>query len=182
MTVLGAVKDDQEAWTDVYRSFLPRVRGLCLHLLGSVEDAEDAAGEVFLKLRRTAGACDGSAEFASRLLRSAANHCLDRLRRRRLERRLFSEGGAESVAVMSRSDSPLGELLFAERRLRLRRAIAALPGKYRVPLALRYYGDLSYEEIGRHLALKPVHVGVLLLRAKQELRRALTDPKGEPRI
>jgi RNA polymerase sigma factor (sigma-70 family) len=179
--VHGAVRDNREAWREVYRGFLPRVRGLCYHLLGSRAEAEDAAGEVFLKLQRGAGTYDDPARFGSWLLRVAANHCLDLLRRRRRQQRLFTEDDVESLTVASQSDSPLDELLSAELRLRLRQAIAELPEKYRAPLALRYYGDLSYEEIGRQLALKPVHVGILLLRAKQELRRALAGQEGGPR-
>jgi RNA polymerase sigma-70 factor (ECF subfamily) len=55
----------------------------------------------------------------------------------------------------------------------VRDAIGRLPENYRVPLVLRYYSELSYDEIAQQLGLKRDYVAVLLLRAKQELRRKL---------
>ena len=43
-----------------------------------------------------------------------------------------------------------------------------------MPLVLRYYTELSYDEIGQQLGLQRNHVAALIFRAKQELRRKLT--------
>jgi RNA polymerase sigma-70 factor (ECF subfamily) len=69
--------------------------------------------------------------------------------------------------------SPLGAVLRTEERVQVRDAIARLPVKYRVPLVLRYYSDLSYDEIAQQLSLPRNHVATLIFRAKQELRRKL---------
>ena len=55
----------------------------------------------------------------------------------------------------------------------MREAIARLPENYRMPLVLRYYGELSYDEIAQQLGLKRDYVAALLFRAKQDLRRKL---------
>ena len=55
----------------------------------------------------------------------------------------------------------------------MRAAITRLPENYRVPLVLRYYSELSYDEIEQHLGLQKNQVAVLIFRAKQELRRKL---------
>jgi len=60
-----------------------------------------------------------------------------------------------------------------EERLDVRDAIARLPENYRLPLVLRYYSELSYEEIAQQLDLQRNHVAALIFRAKQELRRKL---------
>jgi DNA-directed RNA polymerase specialized sigma24 family protein len=44
-----------------------------------------------------------------------------------------------------------------------------------VPIVLAYFGEWSYEEIGAHIGASANHVGVLLLRARRALRRALED-------
>jgi RNA polymerase sigma-70 factor (ECF subfamily) len=82
----------------------------------------------------------------------------------------------EEVAIVepaSREPSPLGSVLSAEERTKVRDAIARLPENYRVPLVLRYYSELSYDEIAQQLGLKRDYVAALLFRAKQELRRKL---------
>ena len=69
--------------------------------------------------------------------------------------------------------SPLNELLHSERVDAVRAAIEKLPPKYRAPLALRYYSDLSYDEIAEQLGMKRPQVATLIFRAKQELRQSL---------
>jgi RNA polymerase sigma-70 factor (ECF subfamily) len=64
-------------------------------------------------------------------------------------------------------------VLLDERRDAVREAIARLPERYRVPLVLRYYAGLGYDEIAAQLGLTRNHVATLIFRAKQELRRRL---------
>jgi RNA polymerase sigma factor (sigma-70 family) len=64
----------------------------------------------------------------------------------------------------------------------LKAAIAALPDKQRLPLVLAYYEDASYDDIAAALGITRNHVGVLILRAKQALRRELQQrTEGESR-
>ena len=70
--------------------------------------------------------------------------------------------------------SPLGVVISTEERAQVRDAIAGLPENYRVPLVLRYYSELSYDEIAQQLNLQRNYVAALIFRAKQELRRKLT--------
>ena len=55
----------------------------------------------------------------------------------------------------------------------VRAAVAALPERLRLPLVLRYYSELSYDQIAAELDLNRNTVATLILRAKKELRRAL---------
>ena len=166
---------DAEALGEIYRRYVRRVFGLCRHMLDSRESAEDATSEVFLKLQRTIESYDGSIPFPRWLLRVAGNHCIDALRRRQRGRQVIVEV-EEGAAVIEPADSepsPLGAVLSAEERAQVRDAIARLPAQYRVPLVLRYYGELSYDEIAQQLGLQRNYVAALIFRAKQELRRRL---------
>ena len=168
---------DAEALGEIYRRYVRRVFGLCRHLLGSWESAEDATSEVFLKLQRSLGTYDGSTPFPAWLLRVAGNHCIDMLRRRQRGRQVMVEDrdGTAAAAAPSSEPSPLGAVLSSEARARVREAIARLPENYRVPLVLRYYSELSYDEIAQQLGVESGHVGALIFRAKQELRRKLRN-------
>jgi RNA polymerase sigma-70 factor, ECF subfamily len=166
---------DAEALGEIYRRHVRRVFGLCRYMLDSRENAEDATSEVFLKVQRSIGSYDGSIPFHRWLLRVAGNQCIDAVRRRRRGRRVIVEVEDEAVVTdpAGLEPSPLGALLSAEERVQVRDAIARLPDNYRVPLVLRYYGELSYDEIAQQLNLERNHVAALLFRAKQELRRRL---------
>lgn len=172
---------DREAFADISGSYSRRVFGLCRHLLGSTEAAEDATSEVFLRAQRAMGTYDSSLPFPRWLLSIAGHYCLDQLRRRGVERRVFQTGEVEEPEATA-GLSPLGELLAGEQRAAVREALAALPERYRAPLVLRYYGDLSYQQIAAALDLTRAHVATLLFRAKQELRRTLewTRKEGAP--
>jgi RNA polymerase sigma-70 factor (ECF subfamily) len=83
------------------------------------------------------------------------------------------EDGAAVIEATGTEPSPLGAVLTTEERVQVRDAIARLPENYRVPLVLRYYGELSYDEIAQQLGLQRNYVAALIFRAKQELRRNL---------
>ena len=166
---------DAEALGEIYRHYVRRVFGLCRHMLDSRERAEDATSEVFLKLQRSIESYDRSIPFARWLLRVAGNQCIDALRRQRRRRQLILEGENEATLLESPSagPSPLGAVMSKEERARVRDAVADLPDPLRLPLVLRYYSELSYEEIARELGLQKNNVATLIFRGKQELRRKL---------
>jgi RNA polymerase sigma-70 factor (ECF subfamily) len=144
-------------------------------MLDSRESAEDATSEVFLKLQRAIETYDGSIPFSRWLLRVTGNQCIDVLRRRQRGRQVIVEldDRAEVIEVASSQPLPLGAVISEEERAKVRDTIARLPQNYRVPLVLRYYSELSYDEIAQQLGLERNYVAALIFRAKQELRRKL---------
>jgi RNA polymerase sigma-70 factor, ECF subfamily len=169
----SAQGQDTEALGEIYRRYVRRVFGLCRYMLDSRESAEDATSEVFLKLQRSIASYDGTVPFPRWLLRVAGNQCIDVLRRRKRGRQVFVEVEDAAAVVEGPEPSPLSSIISSEDRAQVRDAIASLPENYRVPLVLRYYGDLSYDEIGQQMGLEKNHVATLLFRAKQELRQKL---------
>jgi RNA polymerase sigma-70 factor (ECF subfamily) len=165
---------DTEALGEIHRLYVGRVFGLCRYMLESRESAEDATSEVFLKLQRSIGSYDGSIPFPRWLLRVAGNHCIDALRRRKRGRQVMVEvEDVAAIAPPSPDLSPLAALMKTEEKAAVQQAIARLAENYRVPLVLRYYSELSYDEIAQQLQLERNHVATLIFRAKQELRRNL---------
>jgi RNA polymerase sigma-70 factor, ECF subfamily len=166
---------DAEAFGEVYLLYARRVFGLCRYLLESRESAEDATSEVFLKLQRSIKSYDGSVPFLKWLLRVAGNQCIDALRRRQRGQRVIVEVENEAAVIEASSSepSPLSAVISTEERVQVRDSIARLPQNYRVPLVLRYYGELSYDEIAQQLGVQRNHVATLIFRAKHELRRKL---------
>jgi RNA polymerase sigma-70 factor (ECF subfamily) len=166
---------DAQALAEIYHRYVRRVFGLCRYMLDSRESAEDATSEVFLKLQRSIETYDGSIPFPRWLLRVAGNQCIDALRRRQRGRKVIIEveDGAAVIETASSEPSPLGAVISTEERAEVRDTIARLPENYRVPLVLRYYSELSYDEIAQQLGLQRNYVAALIFRAKKELRRKL---------
>ena len=161
------------AIAELYTAHYRQVRGLCRQLLGSTERAEDAAQESFVRAYRALASRDPALPFIAWIMRIARNHCLDLLRRRTREKALFGDEEVETVAVAAPGTDGLGAAITAERAAEVNAAVAKLPERYRVPLALAYFGDQDYDEIAAALGITRNHVGVLLCRAKQLLRQSL---------
>lgn len=164
-----------EDFGKLYQEFHPRVLMICRRTLGSLEEAEDAANDVFMKLPNSLETYDPSQPFARWLARVAGNHCIDLLRRRRSEQRVIEPVHHELPEPTAPLLSPVDDLLSKESSDAVRDAVFALPERYLVPLVMRYFSDLSYSEIARTLGTTKANVGLLIFRAKQQLRGILAN-------
>ena len=158
---------------EIYKTHYRRVFSLCRYLLNSFDAAEDAAHEVFVRAKRKLSTYDPSLPFSSWLSGIASNYCIDLLRRRTTEKRIFDPEGSDGPDPPAGGLTPLGELIAAERGHEVRHALSQLPEKYRVPLVLVYYNEMSYDEIAAALGLVRNHVATLIFRGKEQLRQKL---------
>lgn len=169
---------DGDALGELFEGFRADVTRLCQRLLGSREDAEDAAHETYVRLRKGVSGYDPERPFRRWLLALAAHQAIDRLRRRRREERLF-DAEEEAALLPDGAESPLAGELRAELRRHVIAAVEALPDRYRAPLVLRYYADLDYAAIADVLGVDANQVATLLFRGRRRLRAALSAPGDE---
>jgi RNA polymerase sigma-70 factor (ECF subfamily) len=170
--------DTERDFEEIYREHHRKVFNLCAYLLNSQNAAEDAAHEVFLRAQRKMDTYDPSLPFRSWILKVASNYCIDMLRRRGLEKRLFGTDSSESLNLSSGRPGPLAQMLTAEQGRTVRQALGSLPDKFRIPLVLAYYNEYSYDQIAAVMRIPRNTVATLLFRGKQLLREKL---KGENR-
>jgi RNA polymerase sigma-70 factor (ECF subfamily) len=150
---------------EVFRASYPRVVGVAARVLGSRDEAEDVAQEVFLAFGRSS---IPAGEALGWLSVAAAHTALNHLRSGR--RRASREGavaGDEAVPV----DVADAVATLDERR-RVRAALARLPRRQAVALVLRHSG-LSYAEVAAALELSPGSVGTTVRRAEAALRKEM---------
>ena len=170
--VARARDGNHEAWAQIYTQFAPGIFRFCRRAMPSREDAEDATSEVFLKVRSKLEQYDSSRPFQAWLYRVAANHCWDLLRRRRVRQDLET-GDVESMPLEHPDPGQLERLIAQKSREEVRKALEELPSRTRMALTLRYYSDMSYDEIAETLGVRRAFVGVLLLRARHQLRQVI---------
>jgi len=172
--VLSQVRaGDADAWGELYRRYAPAIFRFCRRLIPAREDAEDATTEIFMKVRQKLGTYDSSRPFTAWLYKVASNHCWDTLRRRRIRQDL--ETGDVDALPLEHPDPGQLERLQAEHTSKeVRTGLARLPDRARMALVLRYFADMSYEEIADTLGVRRAFVGVLLLRARHQSRDALS--------
>ena len=165
---------DTQAWGDLYREFAPAIFRFCRRAMPTREDAEDATMEIFMKLRDKLVQYDQSRSFAAWLYRVAANHCWDMLRRRKARHDKDTQD-IENLPLEAPEPNQLEKLIEERTSEEVRKALDKLGARARMALVMRYYSDMSYDEIADALGVRRPFVGVVLLRARHELRQALGE-------
>jgi RNA polymerase sigma-70 factor (ECF subfamily) len=180
--IARARRGDSEAWGEVYRHYAPAIFRFCRRMLPAREDAEDATMEIFLKLRGKFNQYDPERPFSAWLYRVAANHCWDQLRRRSIRQDRETED-VDAMPLPHPDPGQLEQLITERNGEEVRRALRTLPARARAALVMRYYADMEYNEIAGALGVRPTFVGVVLLRARHQLRDAMrgTPQTGSPR-
>ncbi len=172
-TLSRARSGNTEAWGTIYKQYAPAIFRFCRRALPSREDAEDATTEIFMKVHEKIGQYDSTRPFSAWLYKVAANHCWDLLRRRRIRQDLET-GEVENLPLEHPDPGQLERLVVERSGQEVRSALDKLPSRARMALVLRYYSDMSYDEIADALGVRRAFVGVVLLRARHQLREILT--------
>jgi RNA polymerase sigma-70 factor (ECF subfamily) len=172
--VVQARTGDAEAWGDLYREYAPAIFRFCRRAMPTHEDAEDATMEIFMKLRDKLSQFDHTRSFSSWLYKVAANHCWDMLRRRKVRQNKETED-VDEIPLEHPDPNQLERLIEERSNEEVRKALSKLGVRARMALVMRYYSDMSYDEIADALGVRRAFVGVVLLRARHELRRVLGE-------
>ena len=167
----------QAPFRDLYDRYKKRIHGICHRLTGNLHDAQDASQETFATVFRRLHSFRFEAVFATWVHRIAVNVCID------LRRRIRTRPSV-SFELLARSHDPDGRRLnfpddrapmpFEPAALRelhadVDHAIRGLSSKLREVVMLRYFEDLSYEEIGARQGISIGTVKSRLFRAHAAL-------------
>jgi RNA polymerase sigma-70 factor, ECF subfamily len=140
---------DREAFRALYEKYKDRVYSIALYFFhGDEAAASDVTQQVFLKLITGIRQFRGDAGFTTWLYRLVVNACRDVARQRRSDVVAIDSALAEALV-----ESGLQEEQFARAEIAgsVKRAVSTLPPKFRLAILLRYFEELSYEEMAKIL-------------------------------
>ncbi len=160
---------DPQAFGELVRRYERDVFNLAYRMLNERGEAEDAAQEAFMRAYVNLDRYDPERPFKTWLLSITSNHCIDRLRRRRLTWLSLEEPLPPHPALTSDIPGPEEALLTSERNLLVQEMLADLSPEYRLAVILRYWYDLSYAEIAEMLGTTESAIKSRLFRARQAL-------------
>ena len=156
---------DSAAWDELFDRYYPVAFRFVFQLSAnfSREDAEEICQEAFVAVVRSLGSFDGRSAFQTWLLRIASNKAFDFRSRLVAAKRgggmtpvsldASPEEGGSAAEPRSSSPSPDAALLLSENAMLMRQCLDRVGNPCREIIELRYYGDLSYDEIAAALAL-----------------------------
>ncbi len=148
-----------------------RVVGTAWRLLGRVEDAQDAAQEVFLRLYRFLDRFDASRPLEPWLYRVTVNVCHDVGRRRRVRRAVPLEDVEQTRPLISADPDPGAAASLAEERRIVEQALTTLAEKERTALVLRDVEGLSTAEVAEILGSSQTTVRSQICRARLKIKK-----------
>ena len=183
--VIRSRHGDQDAFAELVYLFQDTVYNFCYRMLGESGEAEDAAQESFLRVHKNLHRYDTKRSFKTWLLSIASNHCIDRLRKRRMQFvSLDDEPTAAALALRSSDPSPEQTALNTEASDSIQGLLSQLDEHYRLAVIYRYWYDYSYAEIAQEMGTTESAIKSRLHRARKRLGELLehaTDD-GESRL
>ena len=171
-----AIGDDVQAFGEIVRRWERKIFALCFGMLGSEDDARDAAQEAFVAAYRNLKGFRGEAKVSSWLHRIAVNQCLTMKRRQKTRAEdHFDEDDdrRDDVFVASPLGSPARVTEQAERMTLVRQAVGALPSDLRQVVVMKEFEEMTFQEISETLDLPLSTVKSRLYTAFKQLRMKL---------
>ena len=166
---------DQSAFAELVEAHQTAVFGTVLRLVRDREVAAEVSNRAFYRAYEHLAGFDETRALRPWLVRIAAHAALNELRARRrdADRSIGGEAAAIELEQLVGGPDPAEVLPRRERSMAIRAAVDRLPEAQRVVVVLRYFADLSYAEIAETTDQTVNNVGVILLRARERLRREL---------
>lgn len=180
-----AVGGDDKAYAKLLQRYKRPVYHMILKMVRNIDDAEDLTMESFSKAFRSLARFKKDFTFSTWLFRIATNNTIDFIRKKKLNtlsiQNTFTDDDGQAVSIDVEDDgnlNPQDEAIKAQKEELIQVFVNMLPGKYQKLVRLRYFHELSYEEIAVELEAPLGTVKAQLHRAR-ELMYDLVKNKKE---
>jgi len=180
-----ARKGDQKAYADLLHRYRDSIYFLLLKMVNNKDDAEDLTIEAFGKAFKNIHQYTPDYAFSTWLFKIASNNCIDFIRRKKkkllsIDKRQENEDGIDtSIHLKSDMLDPEEKFVKKQKIKMLHDLVKKLKPRYRVLVELRYFKELSYEEIAQQLDIPLGTVKAQLFRAREFLQNVLKNVEGK---
>jgi RNA polymerase sigma-70 factor (ECF subfamily) len=171
---------DMRAFEELVEKFKHPIVNLMYRMIRDLDEAEDLAQLVFIRVHQSAERYEASAKFSTWIFTIARRLCLNEIRRRSrhpAESLEASQAESEDHAPRQFPDgktfSPPQAFLHGELEGKIQEALADLPEKQRLAIALCREDELSYEEIAEVLGCSLSATKSLIHRGRETLKERL---------
>ncbi|MBS4070527.1 RNA polymerase sigma factor [Algoriphagus aquatilis] len=170
----AVLEKDQSAYAMLMKRYKKAVYFMILKMIRDADDAEDLTMEAFAKAFRNLERFKKDYTFSTWLFRIATNNTIDFIRKKKLKTMSLNNtlsddsGNSVNIDVEDDDNNPQDEFIKSQRIEMVRVFVDKLPAKYRKLVQLRYFDELSYEEIAQELD-KPLGTVKAQLHRSREL-------------
>lgn len=165
-----ARKGDKVAFGHLVEAYQTPVYNLAYRMLNNSGEAEEAAQEAFIRAFTRLESYNSAHKFSTWLLSITSNYCIDQLRKRRALLLSIDEPLPPHPALQSEgTKGPEAQMMNSEQQEMVQTLLAELPPDYRQAVVLRYWNELSYEEIAEIMETTVSAIKSRLFRARRQL-------------
>lgn len=169
------MQNEKSAFAELFKFYQHYLFKLCFSYVHNEQEALDMLQEIYIKLYRNISKYDDKYPFHPWIRRVAVNTCLNEKRKHTLSC-IPLDSGNDNLSLedqLASTDDTQQEIEKNEMMLIVKKHINSLPEKQRMVVILRYYEDLSYEEISDLMKIPLGTVKTDLHRAKNALKDRL---------
>ena len=183
LVCLAREKGDEKAYSDLLKIYREPLYLMLLKMTNDPVEADDLTIEAFSKAFRSLHQYSPTHAFSTWLFTIASNNGIDFIRKKRLEtvsiNKLYKQSDDDETEIQIASSGPTPEeKVITEQRIKImRQAVQLLKPRYRRLVEMRYFDELSYEEISEKMDLPLGTVKAQLFRARDLLYNILKDRK-----
>lgn len=172
--VQKALQGDEKAFARLLSRYKDTIYFMLLKMLNNRSDAEDLTIEAFGKAFKNLHQYSPTYAFSTWLFKIASNNCIDFLRKRKgitisIESDDEHSEMSEVARIKSKDLNPEEKLIRKQKAILLQKVVRRLKPHYQELVELRYFREMSYEEIAEELNLPLGTVKAQLFRARQML-------------
>lgn len=165
-----ARQGDKTAFGCLIEAYQGPVFNLAYRMLNNAGEAEEAAQEAFVRAYTRLDSYDPAHKFSTWMLSITSNYCIDVIRKRRAIMLSLDEPLPPHPALQSdKTTSPEAQTVMNEQQQMVQTLLQELPDDYRQTVVLRYWHDLSYEEIADLMQTTVSAIKSRLFRARRML-------------
>ena len=180
--VVKARDGDQKAYADLMHRYKDSIYFMVLKMVNNKEDAMDLTVETFAKAFEKLEKYQPEYAFSTWLFRVATNNCIDFIRKKKLNTTsihgmMNDDGDDQPLQIKADTLNPEETSIKKQQTEELKQLIDGLPPRYRNLIVLRYFDELSYEEIAQQLDLPLGTVKAQLFRGRYLLCNILNRAK-----
>ncbi len=170
--IARARQGDQTAFSQLVTVYQKPVFNVCYRMLGNRADAEDAAQEAFIRAYLKLDTYNTDRKFSSWLFSIASHHCIDRLRKQRMKLVSWDDLPPWNWIPAKKSEQPEAVMVENENTRELHALLNTLPPDYRAAVVLKYWHEMSYDEIAASLDTTVSAIKSKLFRARKMMAQA----------
>lgn len=181
--IKASQKGDSAAFNHLVLKWEKSIYNLSLRMLQNPDEAAETTQEVFFNAYRNIRSFRGQARFSTWLYRIAANHCISRLRRRPAATacsldELLSPGGPETQLLSQPSHEE--ECIRVEKQAHINRILGALEPEQRIVVDMKYFREMTFEEISNCLEIPASTIKTRLYSALEIMKNRMAVPPTRP--